>query len=241
MTSRAMKKLKVLSQRFTRFILHSLLLFVICSILIVWALRWIDPQRSSFMWQARLSSGPIHHQWIPYQQIADPLKLAVIAAEDQQFPQHAGFDWQAIKQAVKHNNRGKSIRGGSTISQQVTKNLFLWPQRSFLRKGLEAWFTLLIEAFWPKQRILEVYLNIAQFGPRSYGAHAAASQLLKRKPAAITQQQAALLAAVLPNPNIYHVKKPSSYVLKRQRWIYRQMRNLGRQPLDSIENEKRSQ
>jgi monofunctional biosynthetic peptidoglycan transglycosylase len=153
--------------------------------------------------------------------------LAVIAAEDQNFPEHSGFDWQAIEKALAHNERSRRKRGASTVSQQTAKNLFCWESRSWLRKGAEAWFTLLIETLWSKRRILEVYLNIVEFGDGLYGVEAA-SQAVFRKPAKrLTASECALLAAVLPNPHRYKARAPSAYVLGRQAWILKQMQQLG--------------
>lgn len=156
------------------------------------------------------------------------MRLAVVAAEDQKFPQHYGFDIDSIQDALRdYYLQGDNLRGASTISQQVAKNLFLWPAQSWLRKGLEAWFTVLIELIWPKQRILEVYLNIAEFGPGIYGVEAASLTYFNQTAAMLAPEQAALLAAVLPNPKAYHVEQPSRYVLDRRNWILRQMRQLG--------------
>jgi monofunctional biosynthetic peptidoglycan transglycosylase len=169
----------------------------------------------------------LHYRWVPWEDISAPMKLAVVAAEDQLFARHLGFDLKAIEKAFEHNQGSKRIRGASTISQQTAKNLFLYPGRSYFRKGLEAYFTALIELFWPKQRILEVYLNIAQFGGGIYGV-AEASRLFFGKPASrISGREAALLAAVLPNPVLLRADRPSSYVERRRQWILRQMGQLG--------------
>jgi monofunctional biosynthetic peptidoglycan transglycosylase len=198
------------------------------------ALRWIDPPTSAMMVEARLQARLAHERgyhchylWVPLERISAHAALAVIASEDQQFPFHAGFDLQSIREAVRANARGKHLRGASTISQQVAKNLFLWSGRSYLRKGLEAWFTVLIEAFWPKERILEVYLNIAQFGPGIYGVEAAARAFFHEPAAKLSRSEAALLAAVLPNPRLLHADRPSAYVASRRDWILGQMHDLG--------------
>lgn len=210
-----------------------LLLFLISFWLIV-LLRWVAPPTSSFMIQKKIASlfsadagGKIAYHWIDYDDISPYAKMAVIAAEDQKFPLHYGFDLQAIEKAVEQSKRGKRLRGASTISQQVAKNLFLWPGRSFIRKGLEAYLTVLLELLWSKQRILEVYLNIAQMGDWVYGVGAASEVFFKESASQLTRHQAALLAAVLPNPERYSVARPSRYVRHRQRWILRQMRQLG--------------
>ena len=151
----------------------------------------------------------------------------MVAAEDQKFPHHRGFDVEAIQDAMAEADDGARMRGASTISQQVAKNLFLWSGRSFVRKGFEVWFTVWIEALWPKRRIIEVYLNIAEFGDGVYGAHAASERYFRIAPSALDAQQAALLAAVLPNPRKLHAQNPSAYVQRRAAWIQRQMRQLG--------------
>ncbi len=197
-------------------------------------LRWWHPVTSAFMLRARLDAALAHdrryrtlYEWVDLERISPNAALAVIAEEDQDFPFHAGFDLRSIREAVRASERGKRLRGASTISQQVAKNLFLWPGRSFVRKGLEAWFTVLLETCWPKERILEVYLNIAEFGPGVYGVEAAARKFFHEPAARLTPEQAALLATVLPNPHLLHVDRPSRYVLGRRDWVLDQMRRLG--------------
>ncbi len=168
-----------------------------------------------------------HQDWVSMDDIAPAMALAVIAAEDQKFPQHWGFDVAAIESALDHNERGGSVRGASTISQQTAKNLFLWDGRSWVRKGLEAVLTAGMEVAWTKRRILTVYLNIAEFGPGIFGVEEAAQRYFNRPAKRLTRSQAALLAAVLPNPIRYQAKNPSGYVLRRQQWILRQMDQLG--------------
>lgn len=205
--------------------------FVILSVLAVALLRWLDPPTSAFMlrkeiaWQ--LDATPIYHEWVDLSAMAPSLPLAVVAGEDQRFPNHGGFDLVEMRKAWQRYRAGGRLRGASTISQQTAKNLFLWSGRDWPRKGLEAWFTLLIEALWSKQRILEVYLNIAQFSPDTFGAGAASWRYFLRPAIALEPDQSALLAAVLPNPEIYQVDAPSTRVQQRARWIRRQMRQLG--------------
>jgi monofunctional biosynthetic peptidoglycan transglycosylase len=153
--------------------------------------------------------------------------LAVVAAEDQKFPVHSGFDLEAIEDAMDERKSGRRTRGASTISQQVAKNLFLWPGKNWLRKGLEAWLTIWIELLWPKQRILETYLNVAQFGPGVFGVEAAAHAYFHKPAAQLDRDEAALLAAVLPSPERFNAARPSNYVLERRSWILGQMRGLG--------------
>jgi len=217
-----------------RALLMSVFALGLGSVLLVGALRYVAPPGSAFMvsraLQAR-SAGEsnlrIDYRWKPHDRISRQLALAVVAAEDQKFPVHHGFDLDAIGDAVRVQADGGRTRGASTISQQVAKNLFLWSGRSWVRKGLEVWFTLLIETLWPKARIVEVYMNIAEFGDGIYGAEAAAQRFFSRPASALTRNQAARLAAVLPSPRRFAVDRPSRYVLGRVRWIERQMGQLG--------------
>jgi monofunctional biosynthetic peptidoglycan transglycosylase len=197
-------------------------------------LRWFDPPSSAFMIAARVEAvvGRDHtfvfrHRWVDLAHISPNLALAVVASEDQKFPEHWGFDVQAIEKAYELNQRNHKIHGASTISQQVAKNLFLWSGRSYFRKGLEAYFTVLIEVSLPKRRILEIYLNIAEFADGVYGADAAAQFLFHKPASRLTRSDAALLAAVLPNPERYAAASPTRYVLQRRDWILRQMQALG--------------
>jgi monofunctional glycosyltransferase len=197
-------------------------------------LRWLRPLTSAFMLEARAQAWSAqdraYHtdfQWVSLEQISRYAAVAVIASEDQQFPFHAGFDFDSIREAIRASERGKRLRGASTISQQVAKNLFLWNGHSFVRKGLEAYFTVLIEALWPKERILEMYLNVAQFGDGIYGVQAAAHRFWRKPALRLSSGEAALLAAVLPNPLRLHAERPSRYLLQRRDWILAQMRGLG--------------
>ena len=195
-------------------------------------MRWWPPVTSAFMVEARLeqlgdSNFHLHHIWVDRNSISAYAQLAVIASEDQKFPFHHGFDFGAIQDAVKEQETGVRSRGASTISQQTAKNLFLWGGRSYIRKGLEAWFTMLLELCWPKTRILEVYLNSAQFGPDVYGVEAAAQTYFHKHASALTRSEAAQLAAVLPNPVRLRADRPSAYVASRREWILGQMQDLG--------------
>jgi monofunctional biosynthetic peptidoglycan transglycosylase len=208
---------------------------LLLSVLAVLALRWVNPWTSAFMLDARVASWfdndprPWHLQqrWRDYGQISPQLPLAVVASEDQLFPVHRGFDFKQIRKAMDDAERGRRARGASTISQQVAKNLFLWSGRSWVRKGLEAWFTVLIETLWSKRRILEIYLNVAEFGRGIYGAEAAAQAFFHKAAATLTREEAARLAAVLPNPARLHAERPSRYLLRRQQEIAAQMAALG--------------
>lgn len=168
----------------------------------------------------------IYKDWVPYKNISPNLPIAAVAAEDQRFTEHFGFDIASMKKAYKSNKRGKKIRGGSTISQQVAKNAFLWPSRTYLRKGMEAYFTLLIEIFWTKKRIMTVYLNIIEIGNGVYGCEAASHYYFKKNAKDLSREQAAGIAAILPCPLKYS-PMDGGYVGRRRNWILRQMRNLG--------------
>jgi monofunctional biosynthetic peptidoglycan transglycosylase len=221
--------------RIGRALLLALLLPLLLAAAVVLALRWWPPPTTAFMLEARLTALArgerdyrTDYRWVPLEQISPHAALAVIASEDQQFPFHYGFDFNSIREAVRaHERGGRKLRGASTISQQVAKNLFLWNGHSFVRKGLEALFTLMIETAWPKERILEVYLNIAQFGRGIYGVEAAAHSYFHQDAARLNSSEAALLAVVLPNPLLLHVEAPSRYVLTQRDWTLRQMANLG--------------
>ena len=217
---------RLLFSRLLRFGLRAIVSSVIVTLALVLPLRWLHPLTSSFMLQnwveQRSLSAEVHYDWVPRDKINRRAALAVLASEDQKFFSHAGFDVESIRKVWKRNGRDRRLRGASTISQQVAKNLWLWPARSWLRKGLEVWFTVWVELLWPKERILEVYLNIAQFGPDVFGVEAAGRLYFRKPAAALNAPEAALLAAVLPNPRVYRVRNPSRYTTRRQAWIQRQ-------------------
>lgn len=209
-------------------------------ILLIVALRWIDPFSSAFMVQRQAAlwlDGSwewVQYEWVDWEYLNPALPLAMVAAEDQRFPEHWGFDFKAIAAAWEDQAEGGKVRGASTISQQVAKNLFLWSGRSWVRKGAEVYLTVLIEMLWPKQRILEVYLNIAQFGDTVFGVGAASKSFFGTVPLRVSTPQAALLAAVLPNPTSYRVDRPSNYVYKRAARIEVFMRQLGSDYLSGL-------
>jgi monofunctional biosynthetic peptidoglycan transglycosylase len=211
--------------RLARAAVTTLLSTAMLSFLVVLAFRSLPVPTTAFMLQD--DEPVLRHEWVSWAKISGHVAVAVIAAEDQKFPVHDGFDFNAIDQALDAAGRGRRQRGASTISQQVAKNLFLWPGHSWARKGLEAWFTILIEALWPKQRILEVYLNSAEFGRGIWGVEAASRKYFGKPAALLTQREAALLAAVLPSPKRMNAANPSAYVQRRQDWILNQMRRLG--------------
>ena len=211
----------------------AVVVFFVSSILSVFVLRFNIPVKATPLMFIRtvqqISKGEEikwHHSWVPLDSMSAYLPLAVIASEDQKFLSHRGFDTDAIQQAVQENLEGKRRRGGSTITQQTAKNVFLWPSSSWLRKGLEAYFTVLIETFWSKRRIMEVYLNSIEMGDGIYGAEAVAAQNFSCTALQLRRSDCALIAATLPNPRKYSSREPSSYMYKRQRWIMRQMKNL---------------
>jgi monofunctional biosynthetic peptidoglycan transglycosylase len=210
----------------------ALLTLVVVSALPVVLMRWWNPFSSAFMLNASLVHAAekdyaTHYSWVDLEHISPNAALAVIASEDQQFPFHTGFDFKSIREAVRENAHRKRPRGASTISQQVAKNLFLWGGGGYVRKALEAWFTVLIELAWPKERILEIYLNVAEFGRGIFGVEAAARAFFHKPAARLSQPEAATLAAVLPNPIRLHADRPSAYVISRRDWIIGQMRGLG--------------
>jgi monofunctional biosynthetic peptidoglycan transglycosylase len=228
------KRRRGLAGRILRGLLLAGLAWAAVTIGTVVALRWIDPPFTTFMLTDRVDALFSNEKgyefskvWVDWDGISKHAALAVIASEDQQFLRHRGFDFKQIDKALADRERGRRVRGASTISQQVAKNIFLWRGQSWFRKGLEAGITVLIEACWSKQRILEVYLNIAEFGRGTYGVQAASHRFFDKDAARLTQAQAALLAAVLPAPTRFKVDAPSRYVLKRQAWIKRQMIALG--------------
>jgi monofunctional biosynthetic peptidoglycan transglycosylase len=200
----------------------------------VLVLRFVHPVTSAFMLERKFSAWrhgehdfKLRYHWVPWSKISKQVPLAMVASEDQTFPFNHGFDIRSIRKAIDTAEDGGRLRGASTITQQTAKNLFLWGGRSFVRKGLEAYFTVLLDVTWPKQRILEVYVNIAEMGNGIYGVDAASHAYFQTDPAHLNAHQGALLAAVLPNPRRLHADRPSAYVLNRVAWIERQMVQLG--------------
>ena len=230
----------VLRKRILRWAAFLIALGVLSTGGLVLMLRFINPP--IWAWRVHRAIAPpvearpeIRHEWVDLAAISPEMRLAVIAAEDQLFPAHHGFDWEAIFAAIDYNQESDRTRGGSTITQQTAKNLFLYPARSYIRKGIEAYFTFLLELLWPKTRILEVYLNIVEFGPNLYGAEAAAHYYFGRSAADLSRTQASRMAAALPNPYRYRVQPPSDYVARRSAWIRRQMRQIGPATLKTME------
>ncbi len=221
-------------KNFKRWLLRFLLLLMLAgltlSLLMVVPFRWINPPYTMVMADRWLSSEDnfyLHQQWLSWEQIPKQAALAVITSEDQRFPMHQGFDFDAIVSALKAASKGRELRGASTISQQVAKNMYLWTGRSWLRKGLEVWFTLLIELTWGKQRILEVYLNIAEWGHGIFGLEAASRYHFSKSASQLSPMQIALLASSLPSPLRYDPAHPQQHLIDRARWNLEQQRKLG--------------
>ncbi|KKN13206.1 hypothetical protein LCGC14_1008670 [marine sediment metagenome] len=216
-----------------RFLIKTLLLlflaWIAISLLLVLPFRWINPLISMVMLERWSTHDNYHIQqsWLDWQQLPKKAVLAVITSEDQRFPLHRGFDIEAIKKALTEAEDGGRLRGASTISQQVAKNMFLWTGRSWVRKGLEVWFTSLIELIWGKQRIIEVYMNIAEWGPSVFGIEAASQYHFSRPASQLTDMQAALLASTLPSPLKYNPAKPAQHLVDRARWNLSQQKRLG--------------
>jgi len=225
-----------LLKRVSSVLIRIFLWFLMVSVLLVIVYRFVNPPITLLMVlrniERKSEDRPtkLEKEWVDFADISDNMKRAAVAAEDQLFLKHVGFDVKAIERAYKNNVNSKRVKGGSTISQQTAKNVFLWPGRSWVRKGFEAYFTLLIEMFWSKERILEVYLNVIEMGDGVYGAEAAAQANFNKSCRKLTRSQAALIAACFPNPRKWSPKRPTSYINHRKYLIMKNMRILG--PLD---------
>lgn len=215
--------------RLRRWVLWLMLLWFVTTLTLVLLMRWFNPPTTAFMLQRLYSDDAIELQreWRPLSRIAPSLPMSIIASEDQKFADHHGFDVAAIQQVLEDRQAGKRMRGASTISQQLAKNVFLWPGRSWVRKGLEVYFTAAIEILIPKRRILELYVNVVEFGDGVYGAEAAAQTIFGVSADGLSNQQSALLAARLPAPKRYPIHPPSKYMQQRARWIQQQVKQLG--------------
>jgi len=223
-------KTKGLVPRLWRKIKRILLILFIAQFVYIILLKWIDPPVTLTQLGSWITGHGLKRDYVSRKEISPNARLAVIASEDQLFPDHNGFDFKSIEKAMKHNQKSKSLRGASTISQQVAKNVFLWQGRSWIRKGLEVYFTFMIELVWGKKRILQVYINVAEMGEGVFGIEAAAQKYFNQPALNLSRQEAAMIAACLPNPVKYKVKPASSYVLYRSGWIMRQMNNLDDDP-----------
>jgi monofunctional biosynthetic peptidoglycan transglycosylase len=230
-TRKVAKKKTTLWRRLRLVVLPIPLGFVILSVGPVVLFRFVAPPVSALMIERRFESsatGKSYYNWVDFDRIAPSMATAVIASEDQNFMRHRGFDWDAIQRAIDYDETGTRVRGASTLTQQTAKNLFLWPGRNWIRKGFEAYFTVLLETVWGKRRILETYLNIVEFGDGIYGVEAAAQRYFHKPAARLTAEDAALLAAVLPNPHRLKANAPSAYLRSRQQWILQQMPSVQR-------------
>ena len=212
-----------------RFLWKTALWFLGLSIATVIVYRWVPVPVTPLMIircvEQKMDGKPLKlkKDWEPLENISNNLQLAVVCSEDQHFVEHSGFDFEAIDKAIKYNERHKRKRGASTISQQTAKNVFLWSGRSWVRKGFEVYFTFLIECLWSKERIMEVYLNVIEMGDGVYGAQATSNYFFHKNASNLSKGEAALIAAVLPNPRRFSVARPTGYILKRQGWIIHQM------------------
>ncbi len=217
-------------KKFFKLIFKILLGLFLFSIMIVVIYKWVPVPFTPLMVIRYFENPgePVEHDWVPLEDISRHLQLAVIASEDQNFANHSGFDFEAIQKAMDNNRSGRKIRGASTISQQTAKNVFLWPGRTWFRKGVEAYFTFLIEMIWSKERILEVYLNSIEMGKGVYGAQAASQHWFKKDALKLGPYEAAAIAAVLPNPREYRANPASNFIQRRKNWIVRQMQNYGK-------------
>jgi monofunctional biosynthetic peptidoglycan transglycosylase len=213
-----------------------LLVLIIFQLVYIVVLKWINPPITFTQLSDWVSGYGLKRDYVDFEDMSPSIRLAVMASEDQLFPDHNGFDIASIKKALSNNKKkNKRIRGASTISQQVAKNVFLWQGRSWFRKGLEVYFTFMIELFWSKQRILEMYLNVAEMGKGIYGVEAAAQSYFRKSAKKLTRTEAAMIAACLPNPKKYTVRPPSRYINRRYPWILTQMNNLeGDEDVDKL-------
>lgn len=214
-------------QRIWRLVWKTFLFLFIAQFIYIISLKWINPPITITQLSSWISGDGLKRDYVNYNEMSSNIKLAVISSEDQIFPDHEGFDWKSIEKAMKYNQKKPGrIRGASTISQQVAKNVFLWQGRDWIRKGLEIYFTKMIEWIWGKKRILEMYLNVIEMGKGIYGVEAASQKYFNKPAKNLSRQQAAMIAAGLPNPKIYTVKPASRYVVIKTAWILRQMNHL---------------
>jgi len=219
--------MKKLLKKLPGFIVKLVLAFLVITVGLVLVYKYVNPPVTPLMIMRYVNSSGMYKEWKDYENISDNMKLAVIAAEDQKFASHRGFDLESIQDAIENRLDGGELRGASTISQQTAKNVFLWPGRSWTRKGAEAYFTFLIEAIWSKKRILEVYLNVIETGEGVYGVEKASNLYFGKTAKNLSAHDSALIAAVLPNPALFSAASPSEYINRRKVWITRQMKNLG--------------
>ena len=219
-----------LIRKILRIILKTIIYSFLFSLFYILFCKWINPPITLTQVGSLIQGHGLHRKYVSFDEMNSNVKLAIMASEDQLFPDHNGFDFKSIQKAMKHNQKSKSLRGASTISQQVAKNVFLWQHGSYFRKGLEVYFTFMIETFWSKKRILEMYLNVAEMGDGIFGVEAASEHYFHKPAKDLSRKQAALIAACLPNPKGYTIKPLSAHVASRYPWILRQMNNLETDP-----------
>lgn len=227
----ASSKKSTSSFSFLQWIKRILIILFVSHLLYVILLKWVFPPITLTQLSSLISGEGLSRDYVRLKEIDRDMRIAIVAAEDQLFPDHNGFDWKSIRKAMEYNQRKPGrVRGASTLSQQTAKNVFLWQGRSWFRKGLEVYYTFLIETVWGKQRILEIYLNVAEMGEGIYGVEAAAQAYYGKHATSLSRKEAAQIAACLPNPKKYKVKPVSKYVASRSRWVIRQMNNLESDP-----------
>jgi monofunctional biosynthetic peptidoglycan transglycosylase len=218
--------LRRLSRTFLKIILYGFLL----SLLYIIFCKWINPPITITQINSLFIGNGLHRDYVSYNEMGSNIKLAVMSGEDQLFPDHNGFDFKSIQKAMKHNRKSKSLRGASTISQQVAKNVFLWQHGGYFRKALEVYFTFMIEHLWSKKRILQMYLNVAQTGKGYFGVEAAAQHYFNKQSKDLSRKEAAMIASCLPNPVLFTIHPMSARVAYRFPWILRQMNSLQEDP-----------
>lgn len=218
--------MKIIFRKLWKWTKRIFIILFIAQLLYIIILKWVEPPITITQLSSWIQGNGLERDYVSRNKISANAKLAFIAAEDQLFPDHNGFDMKSIRKAWNFNGKRKRIRGASTISQQVAKNVFLWQGRSWLRKGLEAYFTFMIEKIWGKKRILEVYMNVIETGEGVFGIEAASKKYFDKSASKLTRHEAALIAASLPNPKRFKVKPLTPYVSSRALWVMRQMNNL---------------
>jgi monofunctional biosynthetic peptidoglycan transglycosylase len=219
-----------LIRKIMRIILKTIVYSFLFSLFYILFCKWINPPITLTQIGSLIQGHGLHRKYVSFDEMNSNVKLAIMASEDQLFSDHNGFDFKSIQKAMKHNQKSKSLRGASTISQQVAKNVFLWQHGGYFRKGLEVYFTFMIETFWSKKRILEMYLNVAEMGDGIFGVEAASEHYFHKPAKDLSRKQAALIAACLPNPKGYTIKPLSAHVASRYPWVLRQMNNLETDP-----------
>ncbi|NML19959.1 monofunctional biosynthetic peptidoglycan transglycosylase [Pseudoflavitalea sp. G-6-1-2] len=224
-------KTRGLGLKVLRFLKRLFIFLFFFQLFYIFLCKWVDPPITLTQLGSWITGNGLKRDYVDMDEMSPYAKLAVISSEDQLYPDHSGFDWKHIEKAMEYNKRKPGrVRGASTISQQVAKNVFLWQGRSWIRKGLEVYFTFMIEKIWGKKRILEMYLNISEMGPGIFGIEAASQEYFKKPAKQLSRQEAAMIAACLPNPKKFTVKPMSAFVAGKYPWVMRQMNNLQNDP-----------